>query len=237
MGIIPGVVGALLGALGSSGVPLACSYLSRATSSTDGTSYSFGSYGIGTAATDRYILVVVYNTTNADTTSGFQAVPSGVTVAGIAASSVGPIGVVAGSAGFSVVSYWLAAVPTGTTGTIAVGFSISQKNCAIDAYGITGSANGPTLVASAGNVGSGTTLVVGSVDFVNGGVVIAAAATISNVSFTWTGATERADATSESRGCSSAMDTKTTSGTAALSFTTSGSMAFVAASAISLMAA
>lgn len=232
MSILPGIGG--IGGSFRGGPPLTCSYLSRVTSSTNGTSYSFSSYGLGTASGDRHIVVIVYNTS---ATSSGSLNPTGVTVGGVSATMIGPGTLTGGGTGLAVATIWLALVPTGTTGTIAVDFDSTMSHCAVDGYSVKGAANVGVVDSDAGGGFGVSSANLGSVDYASGGVIIAGACSASNVSFTWSGVTERADATSESRGCSSAMDTKSTDGTAVVSITTSGSSASLQGNVVSIAAA
>lgn len=154
------------------------SFLQGATATNNGTSHSFASQSFGAAAADRYIIVAVF--------SNGPSVNS-VTVGGVGASLLHRPGDAA-----SQPEFWVAAVPTGTTGTISVSSSGTDNHKAIASWRVTGW-DGSTLFDTAKN---GTGAVADpslSIDIAAGGTVCAVVRTNTTESFAgdWTGATER----------------------------------------------
>lgn len=89
------------------------SYRTQASQGSGSSSYNFTNQDIGTAASDRYVIVAIGN--------GFTGGPrtvSAVTVGGISATQV-----VSVSGSTTNACLWIAAVPTGTTATIAITLS------------------------------------------------------------------------------------------------------------------
>lgn len=128
----------------SSAVIPTLSYRTNAVDATNLTTYSFASVDIGTAAANRHVIVGVVSR-NA---SAARSVSS-ATIAGISASIVAD-GVVSNSQA----AILIAAVPTGTTGTIDITLSGASERCGIAvwaAYGLLSA----TPVASL-NTASGT---------------------------------------------------------------------------------
>ena len=104
-----------------SGLMPSLSYRTHAVDASDLTTYSFAGVDIGTADAVRYVIVgVAARNTTADRTI------SSATIGGVSASIV-----VDGSSSFSQCAILMAAVPTGTTGTIAITFSAAQLRCGI----------------------------------------------------------------------------------------------------------
>jgi hypothetical protein len=107
-------------------------FLQTATDTANATTYTFSSQNLGTASSDRYILVGI-GSRAAGTT---EATINSVTVGGVSATipvqrSVRPVNL-------SIAGFAIAAVPTGTTGDIVITFSREMLRCGIVAYAITG---------------------------------------------------------------------------------------------------
>ena len=96
-------------------------YRTHATDATDQTTYSFASVDIGAADATRYVIVAL-----AARNSTADRTVSSATIAGVSASIVAD-----GSAANTQCAILMAAVPTGTTGTIAITFSAAQLRCGI----------------------------------------------------------------------------------------------------------
>lgn len=158
--------------------------------STDGSSFSFASQAFGTARNDRYIAVAFHgvNTTAVRTVSS-------VTIGGIAATQV--VATSNNGATFKeTCEMWIAPVPTGTTGTVAITFSGTILLCSIGVWALYGVAN-----ATPTDTGSSAADPFNDVINVNaGGVLVSYAVCAGSVAvptFTWTNLTERFDATTE----------------------------------------
>lgn len=180
--MLPGLI-ALPGLMGAGGGGREISFLSTANDTANLSTYTFASYGLGDAAGNRYVALCVM------VTSGHV---TGVTIGGVTAIEL----VESFSAGGgSYVGWWIAAVPTGTTGNVVVSTSDSPGGCSIAGYRITGIA-GVTPVDTAWVYGSSGVHNV-SVFAAAGDIVLAGAITIS-VATSWVGVTEDYDFTQES---------------------------------------
>ena len=104
------------------------SVTSGSTVTTNASSFSFTSVTFGGAASDRQIFVVI---SSRHLTTGEN--PTGVTIGGVTA-----VQVAGGTNSAEAMSIWRAAVPTGTTGTVAVTYTNIAMNCAISVYRATG---------------------------------------------------------------------------------------------------
>lgn len=156
-------------------------YQGGASSSTAGTTHTFLTQPLGTAASDRIIIVSVFG--NAAAAAGTI---SSATIGGVSASIIEQA-----TDGGLTGGLIAAAVPTGTTETIAVTFSTSQSEVGIGIWSATGQVSA-TPVAS----GSNTDLSQITLNAEPGGFVIAACGNggdISEETVTWTGATEDFD--------------------------------------------
>ena len=132
------------GAIGADG--LSVTYLGNAKDAADLTTYSFTSKSLGAAAADRYILVAIADFNNNGFGSGSV---GGVSATHLLSSNVASIGLV---------HFMIAAVPTGTTGTIGYApASGTSSNCAIDWWRLT-NLKSTTLVHSAKTTTSGGSL-------------------------------------------------------------------------------
>lgn len=119
----------------SAGVtPLTITFQSSTSSGTDTASHSFASQAIGTATADRIVIVawgavnVTIPTTNA---------LSSATIGGVAATILTQQNNNAASTG-NISGIIAAAVPTGTTATVALTFNAAQLRCGIATYSMTG---------------------------------------------------------------------------------------------------
>lgn len=152
-------------------------YVTSADNITNASSYSFASTSLGAADADRRIHVVIQCRRVAP-----SATVTAVTIAGVSAT----LDVATTDQG-STTEIWSAAVPTGTTGTIAVTLDAIALRCHIHVYRTVGADAIPAGTETPTSAQTGTF----STASVNGGFVIyatsnsAAAATV-----TWTGATQ-----------------------------------------------
>jgi hypothetical protein len=135
--------------IGVSGPPPTRTYLGNADTDTDSTSFSFSSRPLGTAAADRYILVGVCGLfVNAGTFSS-------LTVAGVSATKL-----VETTKDNHTAAFYLAAVPTGTTGTIAGTCSVTKSRYGIGFWAIYG-------LDSATPAGTGSAIASGNTQISN----------------------------------------------------------------------
>lgn len=161
---------------------MALTYLQTATDGSSQTTYTFSSQNIGTAASNRFIIVTITGRSGDGTNKTLSSVTIGGVTATLAASGQWNTGNFCGAA--------CANVPTGTTGDIVVTFSDTMSACSVSAY----SENG---LSSATVIGSGgTTSDAGSITVVTstGGVIVGIAKDDDGTATcTWTGLTENFD--------------------------------------------
>lgn len=145
------------------------------------TTYTFSSQALGTAASDRKIVVGAF------AVNAVKAVSS-MTIGGVSASLV----VAKTNSGGEQIELWQAAVPTGTTGDVVVTWAGGQLGCGIGVFRIVGaeSAAHDTGGSAAAGAGSDT------LDIPANGVAVGVAGTNPNgiPTWTWTGLTEDYDA-------------------------------------------
>jgi hypothetical protein len=201
------------------------SYITSANTVAAQSSYTFSNISIGTAASDRYIVVAAFGSGGSSTTV------TSVTVGGSNAASLVQI---AGST--TVNSLFIIPVSTGTTANIVVTFPDAKDRCAVSVWRVTGiSSITPYDTASFGTSNSVNTSSV-NIDTVSGGILIASSirgGTQSGTT-TWTGATEAYDFTVSGRIVSGASLSNTSTETNRLLqtdfTTTAATAAFVAVS-------
>jgi hypothetical protein len=171
--------------------PLTLSYQSINWVDVSGTSWNFGSLGIGTASSDRYVLCVVAAGDNSDTTSG-TSTDLTVTIDGNSMTRIREQ-----RYGDRYVGLFGYAMPTGTTATFAVSTASSAKpRCGLGIYTAVGlkslTARDEASQFNISNAGPYSL----DVDVLAGGAVITAAfhyTASTNRFFTWVGATEAFD--------------------------------------------
>lgn len=143
--------------------PLVSTYQSVTSTTSDSTTATFASMAAGTASADRYLLAVC-----ASTSATAAHTQTGCTIGGVTASALYS-GV---SSTLMKIYFWLAAVPTGTTATVATTTSHTFSRFGTALFSITGGV--PTLyddlLATAANP------LTGAIDVPANGCVIAAAA-------------------------------------------------------------
>lgn len=155
------------------------SFLASATSGTDLTTYTFSAQTLGTAAGDRYIVLVI----GGDSSDGASKTVSSVTVQGITATLL--------STQYSVerdtMAMAIVAVPTGTTGDIVVTWSATMRNMGVGWWRVTGlSSATPYDFDGAARTGDGEST---AIDIPSSAIAIAGAH-CSAPSLSWTGLTE-----------------------------------------------
>lgn len=143
--------------------PLTISYRTSDIRLTTTNSYSFTSQDIGTASSDRYVLVAI------TTTSTVGAISiTGVTVGGVSASLVHSQAHTTGSV-WAIAAFYIAAVPTGTTATVAITTSSNQLLCRIGIWALT-NLSSTTASDTAGSTSTTATLDMDTV--VDGGAFV-----------------------------------------------------------------
>jgi hypothetical protein len=184
------------------------SYCGFTSDTTDLTNYSFSSVSIGTAASSRYVVVLVF----ARGVSGVSV--SSLTVGGVSATGYQNVA----PSGHN--SIWVAAVPSGTTATIEVNMSGACINCAIAVYALYNLTSGiPTSDNRAAALNTTASL---SLTNIGGEIVIGGASTLSAVTNdSWTGINEQFDSQVESCSRGGGYETNAASGTYTVAVTIS----------------
>lgn len=195
------------------------SYRTSVSSATNSSSYSFASTDIGTAANNRYIVVVGF----ASHASNASPSISSCTVGGAATTRLVNNAGSSANGNFCAIFITNSAVTSGTTATIDLTTNAEAIHASASIYAVYG-LNSTTAVDT-GAVTSSTlsdTLTVTA-----GGVVIAGARSASAYTTTWTNLNENVDTTLESRVYSAASDVTPTTGTLTVTaaFSTSSSTA------------
>ena len=161
------------------GPPLSYTYLQTATDSTNGTTTTFSSQNLGTAASNRTIVVAV--------NINFSGAPGSITAMTVGGVSVTTSSAEFESTGFSGVFY--ASVPTGSTGDIVISSAATMSAVAISVYALYGD-----LISYGGYESADIVLASESVELAAGGVLIGAGyADTATDGMTWTNITEDVD--------------------------------------------
>ena len=163
-----------------SSTPVTIAYTATAVSTASATVYTFSNQALGTAASDRLIVV---------SSDNYDGTTSGITVAGVAATAV-----VQASGTNSRAGLWQAAVPSGTTGDIVVTLGAGNDRQGIGVWAIYGAANS-SANDTATDADSSDPLTV-SMDCPANGVMIGVGAghTTGTKGYSWTNLTENFDA-------------------------------------------
>lgn len=166
-------------------------YIGNTSDTTDQTTYSFAGASIGTASSDRLVVCGFTARANAARTV------SSVTIAGVSATLVGTA--IDAGAGADLATMWIAAVPTGTTGTISITFSAAMLRCNVGVWTITGGGSATPTSTQTDNTVSSNVLSVSS-DCPANGCIIAVSENgqgSGSATATWAGVTENYDTTVE----------------------------------------
>ncbi len=153
------------------------SYRTNATDNTDASTYTFAAADIGTAASDRYV-VVGFAARN-------QATITSITVGGIAATLVKLQG------NTDVAALYIAAVPTGATADIVVTLPGTALRAGIGVWALYGLSASGAAEATAASTAATADL---SLTVTAGAIVIGQAYNDAGLSFAWVGLTENFDA-------------------------------------------
>lgn len=197
------------------GPPPTLSYVGRTTLTNDASSYTFTSHALGTAAANRYIVLIL----GTRTASGVAATITAVTVAGISATIAQQINNGDGT-GYTNCTLAVVAVPTGTTGNIDVTFDMSTSRCNVAVWAAYGLASATPVTATATAAGAI------NVNVLQGGFVVAGAGGYNNAGgFAWTGLSEQYDVTHENLyyGCGASDSNLSAATPRSISFTYGGS--------------
>lgn len=193
---------ALIGASGGSVLDATVLYTANAVTTTSTTTFTFSSLAIGTAGSNRVIVVTIHSQGGSDTDK-----PTNVTVGGTGLSEI--VSNEGSDSNFAVI--WAGAVSTGTTGNVVVTWPASRDRCGVGVWAVYDSDTSAhdTLVSSA-VPGTGT------IDCPDGGVIIGGYTISSSASrtFTWAGIDENYEHTMQwaltATGASKAFETAQT---------------------------
>lgn len=186
---------------GAGGEPKILTYIGETSATNNATVYTFTGASIGTAASDRRVIVAVMG---GGSNSGVTL--SSVTVGGVTATINGQA-----TNGNSVGAIVTAAVPTGTTGDIVVTFSGQKERCNVGVWSATGLTSNAAIDFDSGTADPGTA----TLDAVIGGFCIALAVSSNTTTLTWTNVTENYDVQPESADTASGASAATTAVTIA----------------------
>lgn len=153
---------------------------------TDTNSYTFASCNFGSAASDR-VLVAAINSRGSSSISGASA-----TIGGGSATKV--VEQANGSYGYT--GLWLAAVPTGASGSVTFAFTGSGLRASLDLFRIAGIDPAPVTTAASDN--AFLTMPSASLTVPAGGVALASFQAAGIASVDWSGLTERSERLVES---------------------------------------
>ena len=149
----------------------------------DTASFSFTSQSFGEAASDRYILVAASGRKSGGT--GTNTGVASMTIGGVSAAQI----VTSTSNSANIIQLWGAAVPTGTSGTVAITWNVAQNKCGIGVYKMTG--RNTTAITTTSSTAAPLT---SGAQFLNSRAsLIGAAYTGDTATATWADATEDYD--------------------------------------------
>lgn len=189
---------------------------------TDGTSFTFASHAIGTAASDRWVLAMVIGEAVSSRTV------SSLTIGGVSASELWESSL---QATIPIAVYALL-VTTGTTADIVATFSGSCVRASVAVWSI----NAPSisLVGSAETATDAASITPGNADT---DVIIAVSRNVSGTAATWTNVTDHGDVNVESTAYVSAGSVDCGSADIAVTCDWSGSPTTIHTAAVSLRSA
>lgn len=173
-------------------------------SATDDTNYSFTPKNIGSGT--RRVFVMIRGIAGTAGRSVSSATVDGVSGAIVSdGSNTAAVTGVTGSS-YAITECWSFSLTgsNGSTGTIAITWNGGVSQCIIDVWEVKNlDSNTALAIATSTSTGSGTKSI--NVNTVDGGFVLASAyGGNNNPTYTWSGATERTDRITETRGCSAA---------------------------------
>lgn len=174
------LIGFGAGAVGNASVVFASSRVDAANAQNYTT--GFNAMSFGTAAADRKIIACVGGSAATRTLSS-------LTIGGVSASYVGRV-----QSGSMTAEIWIADVPTGTSGNLAVGWSGAQDRCGVGLYAAYGL--GAVSVVATDDTTPWT--ITAAIPAGGIGIVYAFALDDAARTFSWSGAAEDFDETVES---------------------------------------
>jgi len=207
----------------ASAPPATVTYVTNVSNTANLTTYTLTSVSIGTASSDRYVIV---GFGASDGTSGKT--DSSVTIGGVSATKLAGAYYVGGTT--RMCALYAALVPTDTTATIAITFSAGMSRLGVSVFSATGLQSvTPRDSATAQGDTSGTLLSASLTGPSDGFIVGFVFQQDENANFTWTGITERNDTALEAVAkYSGASDNFTASGAKSVSVSTSQTDQFAA---------
>jgi len=195
--------------VGAAPITFSLVYQSDASDTAGGTTINYGSLGIGAADTNRAVIICLW--TRAGTSV------SSATIGGVSATQVA--GTTAANGTTTLSDMWQADVPTGTTATISVTYSVATQRSALYVYRLVSATRARSDGQNAKSTAAVTTVTT-TTSIPTGGVGINCGGQRNTVAIpTWTNATQDA-----SLGLSGAHGTTaaTTNGTGSVAVTMTG---------------
>ena len=164
----------------SAGV-ITIAYNALVSDTTDLTTYTFSSAALGTAASDRKVVVTIHGRSTNPSTRTI----SSVTIGGVTATEAVSVSNTIGNR----CAIYVADVPTGTTGDIVVVFNDTMQKCAVGSYAMYG-AGSSTPTATATDIASAFSQ---TLNIPANGAAFAVAGNQFNTTASWAGLTENYD--------------------------------------------
>jgi hypothetical protein len=184
----------LIGFGGSGRYPVDFNFLTSVIDLNNLTIYTYPNVTLGTAASDRIIIVGIHGRASASPNS----VISNVTIGGITATQAGASRLL----NLLIQEIWFAIVPTGTTGNIVVTFGEGQVASSIGVWNVFGA--NPVPFDTDGGTGTGATLSITNLTIPDNGCgVMSYNNTTTTTAVVWTNATSRFDNTNRHSGADS----------------------------------
>tara|TARA_R110002020_G_scaffold467684_1_gene691461 strand:+ start:358 stop:1017 length:660 start_codon:yes stop_codon:yes gene_type:complete len=161
------------------------SFASSGVSTADLAAYTFSGVALGTAATNRHIVIA------ATTAGGSAADASSVTVGGVSASLV----VRASGSDHTRAELWIASVPSGTTGDVVITWSGTKDRCGYAAWAMYGASASASDTATDSDTTPSFTIDVPANGYLIAGAGFNGPSSVPTA--TWTGVTEDYDETTK----------------------------------------
>jgi hypothetical protein len=164
---------------------LTTTFTANASNNTTSLGYNFTSQSFGSESADRYVLVGVAGQ------GASAAAVSSVTIGGVSATQLFSV-----SSTTNTVAFWIAAVPTGTSGAVFVQWVSQRSRCAITVWRVVGGVS-TTAYDTGSEVNSGSTPLNDNVNIVEGGSCVGMVydGGTGSRTWTWSGLTEAVDTT------------------------------------------
>jgi hypothetical protein len=173
------------GSGGADAPPAAAVFTANSSNTVASSTYNFTSQSFGTASADRSIVVGA-----AGQSGGGAAAITSLSIGGVSASQL-----LVASETSNAIEFWIAAVPTGSSGTVTVDWAAQRARCAIAVWAVTGLLSS-AVSDSAQESGFGSTPGNGTVNVPAGGVVLGMTydGGTGGRTWSWSGLTEGVDA-------------------------------------------